>query len=63
MFEKNKMCDKINVVIGPEGGLSKKEEEMLKHLGFESVSLGPRILRVETVPLFILSILNYEYME
>lgn len=62
-LKKNKMCDKINVVVGPEGGLSKKEEELLNKMGFESISLGPRIMRVETVPLFILSILNYEYME
>lgn len=62
-LKKNKMCDKINVVVGPEGGLSKKEEELLNKMGFESISLGLRIMRVETVPLFILSILNYEYME
>ena len=55
--------DKINIVMGPEGGISPKEEEMLVNLGFERVSLGKRILRVETVPLFILSVLNYEFME
>ena len=55
--------DKINIVMGPEGGISPKEEEMLVDLGFERVSLGKRILRVETVPLFVLSVLNYEFME
>ena len=53
----------INIVIGPEGGLSDKEIEYLNKIGFKSVSLGSRILRVETVPLYILSIINYEVME
>ena len=35
----------------------------LNKIGFKSVSLGNRILRVETVPLYILSIINYEVME
>lgn len=58
-----KDCDKINVVIGPEGGLLEKEENTLIKNGFIPVSLGDRIMRVETVPLFILSAINYEYME
>lgn len=62
-LQSNKSYDKINVVIGPEGGLSLKEEEYLKSIGFTPVSLGNRIMRVETVPLFILSVLNYEFME
>ena len=55
--------DRINLVIGPEGGLSKEEEEYLKKIGFVSVSLGNRIMRVETVPIFLLSVFNYESME
>ncbi len=58
-----KDCDKINVVIGPEGGLLEEEENTLIKNGFIPVSLGDRIMRVETVPLFILSAINYEYME
>ena len=53
---------KINIVIGPEGGISPKEEEYLNNIGFESISLGENIMRVETVPMFILSVLNYENM-
>ncbi len=56
-------CDKINLVMGPEGGLDPTEEELLNKLGFESITLGKRILRVETVPLFLLSVINYECME
>lgn len=53
----------INIVIGPEGGLSDNEIKYLNEIGFDSVSLGNRILRVETVPLYILSVINYEIME
>ena len=56
-------CDKLIVVIGPEGGLSEAEEKQLNEIGFESITLGNRILRVESVPLFVLSCLNYEFME
>jgi len=59
----NKNYDKIIIVIGPEGGLSEQEEVRLENIGFEKVTLGNRIMRVETVPLFILSVLNYENME
>ncbi len=55
--------DKMIIVIGPEGGLSSSEEEKLIQMGFDPVTLGTRILRVETVPLFLLSILNYIHME
>lgn len=55
--------DKILVVMGPEGGFAEEEEAMLQRLGFESITLGSRILRVETVPMFLLSVLNYESME
>lgn len=58
-----KSCDKINLVVGPEGGLDIEEENLLNKLGFESITLGNRILRVETVPLLLLSIINYEFME
>lgn len=59
----NKNCDTINIVIGPEGGLDENEEIFLNDNGFVSTTLGNRIMRVESVPLFILSIINYEYME
>lgn len=58
----NRNCDTINVVIGPEGGLDDLEENILNKYGFISTTFGSRILRVETVPLFIMSIINYEYM-
>lgn len=56
-------CAKLNVVVGPEGGFSSFEEDLLLKMGFDSVSLGDNVLRVETVPLSVLSMINYEYME
>lgn len=56
-------CAKMYIVVGPEGGLSMNEESKLNELGFVSISLGNRIMRVETVPIFVLSVLNYELME
>ncbi len=58
-----KECAKIVLAIGPEGGFTNAEEKQFESSGFSKVSLGNRILRVETVPLFLLSILNYIYME
>lgn len=63
VFQKSKNCDKMNILIGPEGGISEKEENLLKEKGFIPVTLGNRIMRVETVPLYLMSIINYEYME
>lgn len=63
VLTKTRNCDTINIVIGPEGGLSNEEEDYLNSIGYDSVTLGRRIMRVESVPLFILSIINYEYME
>lgn len=51
--------DKINIAIGPEGGFTKEEEKILVNLGFIKTSLGKLIMRVETVPLYILSVINY----
>ncbi len=56
-------CAKLVLVIGPEGGFTKSEEDNFVSCGFERVSLGNRIMRVETVPLFLLSIINYINME
>jgi len=41
----------VTLLVGPEGGLSEEEVESARAHGFRSVSLGPRILRVETAAL------------
>jgi RsmE family RNA methyltransferase len=38
----------VVLAIGPEGGFIDREVETFQEIGFTSVSLGPRILRVET---------------
>ena len=58
-----KKYDRINLVIGPEGGLSEAEEQELEKIGYKNISLGNLIMRVESVPLFLISVINYEYME
>lgn len=63
VLTKNKNCDRINLVIGPEGGFDETEEKYLVDLGYEPITLGDRIMRVETVPLFLMSVIDYEYME
>lgn len=63
VLQNNKKCDKIIFMVGPEGGLTHNEEEELKTLDFIPVSLGNNIMRVETVPIYLLSVLNYEMME
>ena len=49
----------ILLVIGPEGGISQKEEEYLKENNFTLVSFGNLVLRVETACIYIASVLNY----
>ena len=49
----------IVFLIGPEAGFSDSEELLAKKAEFESVKLGKRILRTETVAVSLLSILNY----
>ena len=53
----------INILIGPEGGFSEEEIEKAKFLGFDSISLGRRILRTETAAITTLSIIMYEMGE
>lgn len=62
-LQSHSLYDKITIVVGPEGGLTTLEEQKLNKLGYKSVTLGNRIMRVETVPIFMLSVLNYENME
>lgn len=53
--------DTIDIMIGPEGGFTNHEIKASKLGGFLPVSLGPRILRTETAPLAILSLLQYKF--
>lgn len=48
-------CTEVMVAVGPEGGWSSEEAELLTRNGFHAVHLGPRILRLETAAAIVLS--------
>lgn len=48
----------ITVLSGPEGGLSPSEEALALAAGFVPVTLGARVLRAETAPVAVLSVLG-----
>lgn len=47
-------------LVGPEGGISRREAELLSREGVPAVTLGRRILRTETAAPAVLSMLLYE---
>ncbi|PHK49729.1 16S rRNA (uracil(1498)-N(3))-methyltransferase [Staphylococcus edaphicus] len=51
--------DRILVIFGPEGGLAEEELALFNEHAY-NVGLGPRILRAETAPLYVLSAISYE---
>lgn len=53
----------INIIVGPEGGLSEQEVAQLREYGVVSASLGKRILRTETAGLAAVSMILYELDE
>lgn len=52
--------EEYSVIVGPEGGFMKEEVARARQAGFQSVSIGRQILRVETAVLAILAIIQYE---
>lgn len=62
MLQNSTNCDRIIIVVGPEGGLTDKEEEFLLNNGYLGVTFGNTILRCETAPMFIMSAIKYELM-
>lgn len=57
-----KKSDKMLIVIGPEGGFTSNEEKILLEQGFIPISLGELVLRSETVALYIMSVIQYQFM-
>ena len=43
-----RLAEPLNLLIGPEGGLSERDLETAAGAGFTRARLGPRIMRVET---------------
>lgn len=50
---------KILAIIGPEGGFSKEEIKECESKGFLTISLGKNILRCETAPIYLASVINF----
>ena len=57
----DKKSKSILIIFGPEGGISRKEADTFIQAGAQTMSLGPRILRAETAPLYALSAISYEF--
>ena len=60
---RGKSPETVSVMIGPEGGFDKSEIQLAKDAGIQSVTLGKRILRTETAPLTVASVVLYELGE
>lgn len=50
--------NKVELLIGPEGGLDDEELNAARAAGFTPVRLGPRVLRTETAAVVALSVLQ-----
>lgn len=61
VLQNDNSIKKLAIIIGPEGGLDKKEVNELIENGAKAVSLGKRILRTETASIAILSMIMYEF--
>ena len=49
----------VALLVGPEGGLTKAEVELCVKNGFQTIGLGPRILRVETACLVLTAYIQH----
>lgn len=54
-----KPVNALRIAIGPEGGFDEAEVQDFAKQGFLPISLGPRILRTETAPIAVISVLQY----
>lgn len=51
----------LSLLVGPEGGFSPQEAQQAQAAGLAVCTMGPRILRCETAPLYALSAIGYFY--
>ncbi|PID74888.1 MAG: 16S rRNA (uracil(1498)-N(3))-methyltransferase [Desulfobacterales bacterium] len=49
----------VAICLGPEGGITVEEAECAKQLGWQSVSLGRRVLRAETATITTVSLMQF----
>jgi 16S rRNA (uracil1498-N3)-methyltransferase len=50
----------ISLLVGPEGGFSEEEVQLSQQAGWQPVSLGPRILRMETAAIVATALTIYQ---
>jgi len=53
----------VTIIIGPEGGLSRREVDLLDKNGCKPLYLGPHVLRTETAALFCLAAIRIISLE
>lgn len=58
-----KQGDHIMICIGPEGGFTEREANLLLKEQFKPIRLGKRILRTETASLYALASISYHFEE
>ena len=51
----------VVLLVGPEGGLSESELQLLDVVGFTAIALGPRVLRTETAGMVALAVLQSQW--
>ncbi|WP_367341739.1 16S rRNA (uracil(1498)-N(3))-methyltransferase [Limosilactobacillus sp.] len=51
---------RLLAIFGPEGGLTSGEVDAMQKDGITAVGLGPRILRTETAPLYLMAAVSYQ---
>lgn len=51
--------ESVTLLVGPEGGLSDEEVNAAQQNGFQTVKLGPRVLRTETAPIIAISLAQH----
>lgn len=60
-FDQLAAKDKLICVFGPEGGLHPEEVNRLNAVNYFSAGLGPRIMRAETAPMYVLAAASYHF--
>ena len=51
--------NKMTIIVGSEGGFDLEEIAIMEAMGIKACSLGKRILRSETAPLYLLSVIGF----
>ena len=59
-LQQNISATKIAIIVGPEGGFTDEELDIITSFS-QSITLGTRILRTETAPIYLLSVLSAFY--